>query len=180
MNTIGYRTKKNEDWLTSETWKQIEERENIKLRMIKTKSIRMQEQLKAAYATKHNGVKRRARRDRIIFVDNLELEAEQTASHGEMSTVYKITKQLCGKTTHQSPRIKDTNVNPLSTEHEQAKRWVQCFQDVLNCPEPSEPAPSEPASPNPAEEDLYINIETPTIEEIKYAIKTLTMVNHKE
>jgi hypothetical protein len=89
MNTIGYRTKKNEEWLTSETWKQIEERANIKLGMIKTKSIRMQEQLKAAYATKHKGVKRRARRDRIIFVDNLELEAEQTASYGEMSTVYK-------------------------------------------------------------------------------------------
>jgi hypothetical protein len=95
LNTICYRTKKNEEWLTSETWKQIEERENIKLRMIKTKSIRMQEQLKAAYATKHKGVKRRARRDRIIFVDNLEHEAEQTASHGEMSNVYKITKQLC-------------------------------------------------------------------------------------
>ena len=135
----------------------------------------MQEQPKAAYASKHKGVKRRARRDRIIFVDNLEHEAEQTASHGEMSNVYKITTQLCGKSTHQSPRIKDTNVNPLSTEHEQAKRWVQCFQDVLNCPEPS-----EPASPDPAEEDLHINIETPTIEEIKYAIKTLTMVNHKE
>jgi hypothetical protein len=68
--------------------------------------------------------------------------------------------------------IKDTNGNPLSTEQEQAKRWVQYF---LNCPEPS-----EPASPDPAEEDLDINIETPTIEEIKYAIKTLKMVNHKE
>ena len=79
--------------------------------MIKTKSIRMQEQLKAAYATKHKGVKRRARRDRIRFVDNLEHEAEQTASHGEMNTVYKITKQPCDKTT-QPVRIKDTNDKP--------------------------------------------------------------------
>ena len=55
MNTIGYRTKRNKELLTSETWKQIEERKNIKLRMIETKSIRMQEQLKAAYATKNKG-----------------------------------------------------------------------------------------------------------------------------
>lgn len=112
--------------------------------------------------------------DRRTFVDNLAHEAEQAASHGVMSTVYKITNQLCGKTTRQPARIKDTNGNPLSTEQEQAKRWVQYFQDVLNCPEAG-----EPASPDPAEEDLDINIETPTIEEIKYAIKTLKIANHQ-
>jgi hypothetical protein len=85
-----------------------------------------------------------------------------------MSTVYKITKQLCGKTTPQPASTKDTNGNPISTEHEQPKRWIQYFHDVLNCP-----GPGEPACPDPPEEDLDINIETPTIEEIRYAIKTL-------
>ena len=42
-------------------------------------------------------------------------------------------------TTPKPARIKDTNGTPLSTEHEQAKRWVQFFQDVVNCPEPGEP-----------------------------------------
>jgi DNA-directed RNA polymerase subunit E'/Rpb7 len=40
--------KNNKAWLTSETWKQIKERKNIKLRMINTKSIRLQEQMKTA------------------------------------------------------------------------------------------------------------------------------------
>jgi hypothetical protein len=48
--------------------------------------------------------KRSAGRDRRTFVDNLAHEAEQAASHGVMSTVYKITKQLCGKTTPQPDR----------------------------------------------------------------------------
>ena len=52
VNTIGYRIKKNKEWLTSETWKNIEERKNIKLRMINTKSIRLQEQMKATYTGK--------------------------------------------------------------------------------------------------------------------------------
>jgi hypothetical protein len=40
VNTIGYIIKKNKEWLTSETWKKIEEKKNIKLRMINTKSTR--------------------------------------------------------------------------------------------------------------------------------------------
>jgi len=87
VNTIGYRTKKNKKWFTSETWKQIEERKNIKLRMINTKSIRLHEQLKTAYTAKDKEVKRSARRDSRTFAANLAHEAEQGASHGEMSTV---------------------------------------------------------------------------------------------
>jgi len=79
VNTIGYRTKKNKEWLTSETWKHIEERKNIKLRIINTKSIRLQEQLKTAYTAKDKEVNRSARRDRRTYVDNLAHVAEQTA-----------------------------------------------------------------------------------------------------
>ena len=132
----------------------MEERKNIKLRMTNIKSIRLQEQLKTAYTAKAKEVKRSAKRDRRIFVDNLVHEAEQAACHSEMSTVNKITKQLCGKTTPQPARITHKTGKPLSTEHEQAKRWVQYFQDVLNCPEAD-----EPSSPDPAEEDLDSNIE---------------------
>ena len=46
VDTIGYRTKKNKEWLTSEKWGKIEERKNMKLRMINIKSIRLQEQLR--------------------------------------------------------------------------------------------------------------------------------------
>ena len=56
-------------------------------------------------------MKRSARRDRRTFVGNLAHEAEQAAAHGVMSTVYKITKQICDKTTQQV-RIKDTNDKP--------------------------------------------------------------------
>ena len=110
----------------------MEERKNIKLRMTNIKSIRLQEQLKTAYTAKAKEVKRSAKRDRRTFVDNLVHEAEQAACHSEMSTVNKITKQLCGKTTPQPARITHKTGKPLSTEHEQAKRWVQYFQDVLN------------------------------------------------
>jgi len=65
--------------------------------MINIKSIRLQEQVKTAYTAKDNEMKRSARRDRRTFVDNLAHEAEQAASHGEMS-ILQSNKQLCGKT----------------------------------------------------------------------------------
>ena len=68
------------------------------------------QQLETAYTAKDKEVKRSARRDGRTFVANLAHEAEQGASHGEMSTVYKITKQLCGKITPRPARIKDTNM----------------------------------------------------------------------
>jgi hypothetical protein len=94
VNTIGYRTKKNKEWSISETWQHIEEWKSNKLRMIHAKSIRLQKQLKTAYTIKEKEVKRSGRRDRKTFIDNLEHEAEQAAAHGEMSTAYRITKQL--------------------------------------------------------------------------------------
>ena len=65
--------------------------------MINIKSIRLQEQVKTAYTAKDKEVKRRARRERRTFVDNLAHEAEQAASHGEMSSL-QSNKQICGKT----------------------------------------------------------------------------------
>jgi hypothetical protein len=62
--------------------------------MINIKSIRLQEQVKTAYTAKDKEVKRSARRDRRTFVDNLAHEAEQAASHGEMSILQSNKQHL--------------------------------------------------------------------------------------
>ena len=64
-----------------------------------------------------------------------------------MSVVYKIPKRICGNNINQSALVKDKNGNALTTERNQAARWVQHFQEVLNIPEPdglgNPPAPHE-------------------------------------
>ena len=105
-----------------------------------------------------------------MHLDMFTKEAERAASHGEMSIVYKITKQLCGRSTAQPALVKNKDGHPLSTEHEQAKRWVEYFKDVLNCSEPD-----DPASPAPAEEDLEIDLDPPTLEEVKHAINKMCL-----
>ena len=69
--------------------------------MLSTKSARLQQQVPKAYNGKDNEVKKSARNDKRSYVEGLAAEAESTATRGEMSTDYKITKRLCGNyTTH--------------------------------------------------------------------------------
>ena len=85
-----------------------------------------------------------------------------------MRTVYNITKKLSGKYTSQATLVKDKDSNILRTEQEQIARWVQQFHEVLNCPEPD-----DPANPPPAEDAHNINTSPPTHEEVKCATQAM-------
>ena len=90
-------------------------------------------------------MKRRARKDKRNFIKNLASEAEEAAEKRDFGTVYKITKQLCGSNTNHSMPVKDMQEKMLTTEREQAARWVQHFEEVLNQPDPEEPADPPPS-----------------------------------
>ena len=102
-----------------------------------------------------------------MFIDNLAREAEQAAARGDSSTVYKITKKLCGKR-KQTPPVKDTNGQNITTEKEQAARWVEHFRSVLNRPNPIDPLEDCPDTVA-----LDIDIDPPTKEEILKAVTSL-------
>ena len=119
-NVLGYIKKKSKEWITSGIWQKIEERKQLKARMLSTKSPRLQEQAQEAYKMKNREVKKSARNDKRAFAEELASEAECAAARGEISAVYKITKQLCGKNTSQSAPVKDKDGNNLITERKQA------------------------------------------------------------
>ena len=81
--------------------------------------------------------------------------------------MHTITKQLCGKNTNHSGPVKEKGGDVVPTEHQQVARWVQHFQEVLNRPEPVEPA--EP----PAEDILKINIAPSSKEEVRVSMKAM-------
>ena len=149
---MGHKKKNDKEWLTPETWKKIEERKQLKIKMLSTKSARLQQQVQEAYKGKDKEVKKSARNDKRSYVEGLAAEAESAAARGELSTVYKITKRLCGNyTTHSAP-VKGKYGSTITTEREQADRWVEYFCDVM-----SHPQPDEPADPPPVPDDLNID-----------------------
>ena len=85
-----------------------------------------------------------------------------------MSIVYKITKQLSGKQSMSASQVKDKQGKILTKEEDQAKRWVEHFKEVLNCPDPP-----DKATITPSDDDISIDTSPPTLDEIVKAIKTL-------
>ena len=120
-------------WVTDRTRsKKIDERKQLKNKLLHIKSPRLQHQIQKACKKKYKEVKRSARSDKRSCIEELAGEVEQAAVRGEMSVVYKITKRICGNDTSQPAPVKDKNGNALTTERKQATRWVQHFQEVLN------------------------------------------------
>ena len=101
-------------------------------------------------------------------VDKLAEKAETAAQKGELSTVYRITKQLCRHIKVAASIVKDKDGNALTTEQMQAKRWAEHFTEVLNTE-----APTITADPPALNDDLDIAIEIPTLQEVARAVKQI-------
>ncbi|CAG2224915.1 unnamed protein product [Mytilus edulis] len=128
---IGFRKSSNKQCLTSDTWKAIDERAKLKEKVLSTRSSRLKEQTQKEYAEKDKEVKKRARKDKRNHLEERAEEAEKAVARGDLSTVYKITKELCGQS-KQPPQVKDKNGKIITTEREQAARWVEHFKSVLD------------------------------------------------
>ena len=87
-------------------------------------------------------------------MEQLAETTEIATSKNEMRTIYKITQQICGYKHYTNTPVKDG--------------WVEHFSEVLNRPDPKNSPDIAPAS-----EDLDINTDPPTREEIIQALKTL-------
>ena len=81
------------------------------------------------------------------YVNKLAEKAETAAQKGELSTVYRITKQLSRHTkVVVAGMVKDKNGNARTTEQMQAKRWAEHYTKVLNTEAPTITA--DPTAPN--------------------------------
>ena len=163
---LGYRKKKNKEWITPVTWLRIEERRKIKEKLLSTKSPRLKEQVTKQYRDKDKQIKRSARKDKRAYLEDQATEAERAAARGQLSTVYKITKQLCKTSSKQIVPVKDKSGVVLTSEKEQAERWVEHFREVLN-----QVSPEVTAEPPPPQNTMDIDCSPPTINEIVSAIK---------
>ena len=104
-------------------------------------------------------------------MEELADKAKKVTAKGDLNTVYKITKQLSGQSnTHIKP-IKDEEGKVITTEKEQAARWVEHFKEA-----PTRRQPNEAANRGPSD-GLNINTDPPSRAEVDTVIKPLKNVN---
>jgi len=96
------------------------------------------------------------------------VQAEEATGRNHSKTLYRIVKDLSGKA---APRIPVTGSDwkALKSQKQEAQRWKQHFQDILNCPESAEVHDFRGDCINA----LDISTADITIEEVKKAIKKL-------
>ena len=129
---LGYRRKKKEEWIKSDTWTTIDERKATKKKLNDAKSQRLKEQLQSRYSELDKEVKRKTRADKRAFIENLADEAEAAAQTQNMATLYKITKTLTGGFKNSDIPVKDVDGNVVTCEVKQTQRWKTHFETILN------------------------------------------------
>ena len=169
LAVLGYRRRKNQEWISEESWKRVEERRSLKNKIDGTKSERVKDKLRVLYSEKDKEVKRNMRKDKRQWLDRLATEAETAANQGNMKGVYDITKQLCNERPKSIGMVKSKNGNILTKDSDIKKRWKEHFDEILNRPDPSEPALIDTDNI----EELNIDTGPPTIQEIKLALREM-------
>ncbi|CAC5361971.1 unnamed protein product [Mytilus coruscus] len=94
---LSLKNRKRKQWLPDKTWENIKERKAIKIKFNAATSNRLKTKLQSNYRDKDKEVKKSAQNDRRNYVEELANEAEEASKRGELSVVYKISRQLCGK-----------------------------------------------------------------------------------
>ncbi|VDO92077.1 unnamed protein product [Schistosoma margrebowiei] len=85
-----------------------------------------------------------------------------------MKQLHDTTKKLAGKYTEPERPVKDKGDRPITEIQQQRNRWVEYIDELLN-----RPAPKNPPDIEAAHTDLPIDVNPPTTEEIRIAIRQI-------
>ncbi|KAH9583018.1 LINE-1 retrotransposable element ORF2 protein [Schistosoma haematobium] len=85
-----------------------------------------------------------------------------------MKQLYDTTKKLSGKYSKPERPVKDKEGKPITEIQQQRNRWVEYFEELLN-----RPAPMNPPNIEVAYTDLPIDVNPPTTEEIRMAVRQI-------
>ncbi|VDP09466.1 unnamed protein product [Schistosoma margrebowiei] len=85
-----------------------------------------------------------------------------------MKQLHDTTKKLAGKYGKPERPVKDKEGKPITEIQQQQKRWVECFEELLN-----RPAPMNSPDIEAANTDLPIDVNPPTKEEIRTAVRQI-------
>ncbi|GIY39281.1 hypothetical protein CDAR_402071 [Caerostris darwini] len=107
---LGKKEKKaNEEWITGNTWKLIEERKKIKHTLESIKSERQLQQNKEKYRKADRNVKRNVRKNKRDFYETLAAETQRAAEKGEIRTFFQAIKQISGNERKRELNVKEDN-----------------------------------------------------------------------
>ncbi|XP_070493805.1 uncharacterized protein [Chironomus tepperi] len=164
---LGIKKDKREDYIRESTWNAIDQRKEVNVKLLNCNESRAEE-LSKQYALLNKRVKREVRNDWRRHLNGLAEKAQTASDCGNMKDLYNTIKELSDRSGRKQVPIKSKEGRILVTVDEQAARWKEHFEEVLNvqrngiCIEAVENPPALPIDTRP-----------PTKKEIIEAVKRL-------
>jgi endonuclease/exonuclease/phosphatase family metal-dependent hydrolase len=166
---LGHHKGRSKPWIQERSWKLINERKEIKIRIENTKSERIKSIRKEEYKEKDRQMKLSVREDKRQWTQEKAEMAEKAAENGRSKELYGIVKQLTGQGMRQVAAGKSKAGEPLKNKKARQERWKEHFQEVLNRDAPENP----PERGEERREELEIPTDPPSLQEIQEAVKAL-------
>ncbi|VDO49349.1 unnamed protein product [Schistosoma margrebowiei] len=168
QEVLGLKKHHHKEWISIETLDKIKERKNKKEAINNSQTRAEKVQAQAEYTEANKQMKRSNRADKKKYVEELAKTAEKAAREGNMKQLYDTTKKLVGKYGKPERPVKDNEGMPITEIQQQRNRWVEYFGELLN-----RLAPMNPPDIEVAHTDLPINVNPPTKEEIRMAVRQI-------
>ncbi|CAM4548289.1 unnamed protein product [Leuciscus chuanchicus] len=150
--------RRSKPWITGETLALIEQRKKNKLAN------------QDEYRRLHKIIRKRLKKERAAYWEELAEEMETAANRKEFRTLYSTIWRLARKNKPLVNNIKDSTGKFLRSNEERLNRWKEYFQDLLNHPALQGPT----ADPDPVEDlSTYVDDLEPSLPELRVAIKSL-------
>ncbi|VDP23619.1 unnamed protein product [Schistosoma margrebowiei] len=168
QEVLGLKKYHHKEWITTETLDKIKERKNNKAALNNSRTQAEKVQAQAEYIEANKEVKKSIRADKNKYMEELAKTAEKASREGNMKQLYDTTKKLSGKYSKPERPVKDKEGKPITEIQQQRNRWVEYFEELLN-----RAAPMNPPDIEAAHTDLPIDVDPPTKEEIRMAIRQI-------
>ena len=167
MKFLARRNIKKQEWISNNTIREIEDRRVKKSIAMNSRTREEKKRATDEYAQANDRVKKSTEKDKNEYFEGLAEGAEEAASHDDSQTLFALLLiPLSGNFGKPELPVKDKNGNIVG-ENKQLERWMHNFQELLN----SDPL-EDSLGIEEATEDLPINCDLPTKEDIERAKKT--------
>ncbi|VDP54182.1 unnamed protein product, partial [Schistosoma margrebowiei] len=168
QEVLGLKKYHHKEWISTKTLDKIKERKNKKAAINNSRTRAEKVQAQAEYIEANKQVKRSIGADKKKYVEELATMAEKAAREGNMKQLQDTTKKLAEKYSKPERPVKDKEGKPITEIQQQRNRWVEYSEELLN-----RPAPMNPPDIEAAHTDLPIDVNPPTKEEIRIAVRQI-------
>jgi len=168
---LGTAKRASKSWLCGGTWKKVEERRQLKMKLESTCSERVKQRIREQYKgwikERTAGGEKECREDKRRWLNEMAGNAEREAENGRTWELHRILKTMTGEKRRLSTAVNDKNGRPTNERSRRLKIWKEHFDAVLN----EDPPPIQPheMERRPNDRECDIGPFRPT--EVKSAIK---------